>query len=162
MPEEICAASPRADPKAVNLAPDDTTALWLAGMVEEQEEMRSWQSLTGKRLAPQIQDDPQASTRIASDDIQGQGKIWCNRADSCRCSGTVRCREFSPGGDKSVSIRVSLSPELKAIRKMRCLSMPKRCRVRKCRWLRSAEASGSTADNLPGRLRCDAAHHENI
>ncbi len=52
--------------RAVKLAPDNTTALWLAGMVEEQAGNYELAISYWERLAPQIQDDPQASARIAT------------------------------------------------------------------------------------------------
>ncbi len=52
--------------KAVQAAPDDPTALWLAGMVEEQEGNHRKALAYWERLAPMVEDDPESKQRVAS------------------------------------------------------------------------------------------------
>ncbi|MCB1868885.1 MAG: c-type cytochrome biogenesis protein CcmI [Gammaproteobacteria bacterium] len=99
--------------KAVNLAPDDTTALWLAGMVEEQEGNAELAISYWERLAPQIQDDPQASTRIASLISRAREKSGAIVQTAAAAPEPSDAGNSPQVGDKSVSLRVSLSPELK-------------------------------------------------
>ena len=98
--------------KAVNLVPDDTTALWLAGMVEEQAGNNQLAISYWERLAPRLQDDPEASARIAM-------LIARAREKSGASTRTAASAPEAPAGagsagvvDKSVSVRVSLSPAL--------------------------------------------------
>jgi len=97
--------------KAVELVPDDTTALWLAGMVEAQAGNHQLAISHWERLAPLIQDDPQASARIAA-------LISRSREESGAAPRTVAAvpevsaEKASEPAVKAVSVRVSLSPEL--------------------------------------------------
>jgi len=100
--------------KAVKLVPDDSTALWLAGMVEEQAGNYQLAISYWERLTPQIQDDPQASARIAML-ISRAGEKSGATAQTTTAVAQVSAAEGSAAGvGKSVSVRVSLSPELGA------------------------------------------------
>jgi len=100
--------------KAVKLVPDDSTALWLAGMVEEQAGNYQLAISYWERLTPQIQDDPQASARIAML-ISRAGEKSGATAQTTTAVAQVSAAEGSAAGvGKSVSVRVSLSPELSA------------------------------------------------
>lgn len=92
--------------KAVMLVPDDTTALWLAGMAEEQAGNLELAISHWERLVPQIQDDPQASARIAA--LIASAREKSGTAD--QVAGAVPAAPIASG--KGVSVRVSLSPEL--------------------------------------------------
>ncbi|MCB1859983.1 MAG: c-type cytochrome biogenesis protein CcmI [Gammaproteobacteria bacterium] len=97
--------------KAVELVPDDTTALWLAGMVEAQAGDHQLAISYWERLAPQVQDDPQASARIAALISGSREKVerFGQKDAAVPETSTV---ETSAVVGKSVSVRVSLSSGL--------------------------------------------------
>ncbi|WP_051301715.1 c-type cytochrome biogenesis protein CcmI [Sedimenticola selenatireducens] len=97
--------------KAVELVPEDTTALWLAGMVEEQAENYALAISYWERLAPQLQDDPQASMRIATLINQAREKGGMSVPPVTAVAPVPGMEKVAVAG-KSVTVRVSLSPEL--------------------------------------------------
>ena len=97
--------------KAVQLVPQDTTALWLAGMVEEQHENFPLAISYWERLAPLIADDAQASERIALLISRARERV---RLDSpgVTAVATATSVEQSAAPARGVSVRVALAPEL--------------------------------------------------
>jgi cytochrome c-type biogenesis protein CcmH len=94
--------------QAVGLAPDDTTALWLAGMVEAQDGNYSKALVYWERLQPLLQDDPQSSQRIAAMMATAREKGGMSAASAAPVSAGA-AKAVSPA---SVEVRVTMAPEL--------------------------------------------------
>lgn len=97
--------------RAVQLAPDDSTALWLAGMVEEQAGNYAQAILYWERLTPQIADDPQASARIAALIARAKSQGESGQQLTTGVAEATAADKVAEVG-KRVNVRVSLSPEL--------------------------------------------------
>ncbi|MCB1862481.1 MAG: c-type cytochrome biogenesis protein CcmI, partial [Gammaproteobacteria bacterium] len=97
--------------RAVKLAPEDTTALWLAGMAEEQAGNPELAIAHWERLVPQIQDDPQASARIAALITNAREKSGVS-VQTLAAAPEVASSKPSIAAGGGVTGRVSLSPEL--------------------------------------------------
>lgn len=98
--------------KAVGLSPDDSTALWLAGMVEEQTGNYAQAISYWERLAPQIADDPQARERVAALISRAREKSRSSAEPAAMVGAAAAVQEAAAVVGKSVSVRVSLAPEL--------------------------------------------------
>jgi cytochrome c-type biogenesis protein CcmH len=98
--------------KAVKLVPDDTTALWLAGMVEEQEGNHKLAISYWERLTPQIQDDPDASSRIAALISKARERAGLPAQPVTVVADTKSAEKPAGIAGKRVLVKVSLSPEL--------------------------------------------------
>ncbi len=98
--------------RAVKLAPDNTTALWLAGMVEEQADNYELAISYWERLAPQVQDDSQASARIATLISKARERLGATAQPAVVAPQSAGSGEKSAATGKGVSVRVSMSPEL--------------------------------------------------
>lgn len=97
--------------RAVKLAPQDTTALWLAGMAEEQAGNPELAIAHWERLVPQIQDDPQASARIAALITNAREKSGVS-VQTLAAAPEVASSKPTIAAGRGVTVRVSLSPEL--------------------------------------------------
>lgn len=93
--------------KAVVIAPQDTTALWLAGIVERQDGNLKAALTHFRNLQPKLADEPQSAARIA-------GFISELEQQLEESGETVPADTTSAAGVATVAIkvRVSLSPEL--------------------------------------------------
>jgi cytochrome c-type biogenesis protein CcmH len=99
--------------KAVQMVPNDTTALWLAGMVEEQVGDPALALTYWERLAPQVQDDPQSSARVATLIARAKAKLGGGEAAPAVVQPAAQAQQSdADSGGKQVSVRVVLSPEL--------------------------------------------------
>ncbi len=95
--------------KAVALAPNDVTALWLAGMVEAQDENYSKALEYWQLLQPLLKDDPESSQRLAA------------MIAAAREKGGLSAAAVAPATESApetvslaaVKVRVSLAPELR-------------------------------------------------
>lgn len=92
--------------KAVEVAPDDATALWLAGMVEEQDGNHKLALEYWERLQPMVKDDPESRERVASLIAVARERAGLPPPASPREAPAVA----SPG----VRVRVRLAPELQS------------------------------------------------
>ena len=90
--------------KALELDPTNTTALWLAGMVEDQAGNYSRAVELWERLAPMIENDPRSATRIAS-------LIANARVKGALPVPVIQQSESGPSSG-SIQVQVTLSPEL--------------------------------------------------
>ncbi|MCB1759402.1 MAG: c-type cytochrome biogenesis protein CcmI [Gammaproteobacteria bacterium] len=99
--------------KAVQLAPNNATALWLAGMVEEQLGDPALAVSYWERLVPQLQGDPQSSTRVATLIERAKAKLGAGPEPAMRQPAAEQVSAASEAaGGKAVRLRVVLSPEL--------------------------------------------------
>ncbi len=94
--------------KAVELAPDDATALWLAGMVEAQAgdyklAIRHWE-----RLQPMVQEDAESSQRVASLLAEARKKSGLQPAEAAGQRPDTQVA----AGQGGVKVRVVLAPAL--------------------------------------------------
>ncbi len=94
--------------KAVKAAPDDATALWLAGMVEEQDGNHQLALQHWERLMPLLEDDPESRDRVAS--LIAVAREKAGLLPKAETAGQKVPVADSPG----VRIRVTLSPELQS------------------------------------------------
>jgi len=94
--------------KAVKAAPDDATALWLAGMVEEQDGNHKLALQHWERLVPLVEDDPESRDRVAS--LIAVAREKAGLPPEAESSGQTVAVMDSPG----VKVRVILSPELQS------------------------------------------------
>ncbi len=96
--------------KAVKLAPDDTTALWLAGMVENQAGNYELAISYWERLEPKIKDDPESRQRIESLLASAREKAGLETVGASSPEPVVSTDAAENGG---ITVRVELSPEFK-------------------------------------------------
>ncbi len=96
--------------KAVKLAPDDTTALWLAGMVENQTGNYELAISYWERLEPKIKDDPESRQRIESLLASAREKAGLETVGVSSPEPAVSTDAAENGG---ITVRVDLSPEFK-------------------------------------------------
>lgn len=89
--------------KALELAPTNTTALWLAGMVEDQAGNHDAAIKLWERLTPLIQDDPRSRERVAS-------LIANARAKGGLTAPVSQQGEIIASSD-GIQVQVTLSPE---------------------------------------------------
>lgn len=94
--------------KAVALAPDDATALWLAGMVEAQAENYDQALAYWERLQPMLKDDPESSRRLAGMIATAREKGGVSQAAAA--GGETPQPAAAPA---SIRVRVSLAPALR-------------------------------------------------
>ncbi|MCP3868766.1 MAG: c-type cytochrome biogenesis protein CcmI [Gammaproteobacteria bacterium] len=102
--------------KAVVLLPDDTTALWLAGMVEDQAENYELAIGYWEKLEPMIQDDPQSKERVANLLESARRKADLEVGISPQPDTTSQIDAASQGDSATASgivVRVDLAPEFK-------------------------------------------------
>ncbi|HEB96061.1 MAG TPA: c-type cytochrome biogenesis protein CcmI [Sedimenticola thiotaurini] len=95
--------------KAVSVAPDDPTALWLAGMVEEQAGDHELALTYWERLAPMVQDDPESKQRVDSLIAMARKKAGLPPKSTAATPAKVAAAA-GPG----IRVRVALAPELAA------------------------------------------------
>jgi len=96
--------------KAVKLAPDDTTALWLAGMVENQAGNYALAISYWERLEPKIKDDPESRQRIESLLASAREKAGLETVGVSSPEPAASTDAVDNGG---ITVRVDLSPEFK-------------------------------------------------
>lgn len=92
--------------KAVELAPTDTTALWLAGMVEDQAGDYAKAVAYWERLEPLVQDDAESSQRVAVLLKQTREKVGMPAAVPARTA------QPEAAADVEITLNISLAPEL--------------------------------------------------
>lgn len=95
--------------KAVEVAPEDPTALWLAGMVEEQAGDHRLALTYWERLAPMVQDDPESRDRVASLIAVARERAGLPAKDRTTAKASPAAASAS-----AIKVRVVLSPELAA------------------------------------------------
>jgi cytochrome c-type biogenesis protein CcmH len=97
--------------KAVKLAPEDTTALWLAGMVEDQSGNHQLAISYWERLEPKIKDDPESRKRIESLLASAREKAGSEKPTGPGPEpGAVSTAATATMG---ITVRVDLSPEFR-------------------------------------------------
>jgi len=95
--------------KAVKLAPDDPTALWLAGMVEEQAGNFAQAVVYWERLAPLLAGDAESSQRVIELIARARKKAGMEPAAPMVAGQSAPAPAATSA---SVNIRVSISPAL--------------------------------------------------
>ncbi|MEJ1364165.1 MAG: c-type cytochrome biogenesis protein CcmI [Candidatus Sedimenticola sp. (ex Thyasira tokunagai)] len=93
--------------KAVELAPTDTTALWLAGMVEDQAGNHAKAVAYWERLEPMVQEDAESRQRVAmllSKSRQKAGLPTPSAASATTAGAVAAAAE--------ITLNISLAPEL--------------------------------------------------
>ncbi|MES9882565.1 MAG: c-type cytochrome biogenesis protein CcmI [Sedimenticola sp.] len=94
--------------KAVVLAPTDTTALWLAGMVEGQAGNHAKAVTYWERLEPLVQEDDESRQRVAMLLSQSREKAGL----SAPSAATTTVTEAAAAAE--ITLNISLAPELQA------------------------------------------------
>jgi len=97
--------------RAVALAPDDQTALWLAGMVEEQDGNHRQAIDHWERLLPQLQDDPESLARINTLLATARERAGLPAAAE-KGAAKVQPRPSAIAESPGIRVRVALAAEL--------------------------------------------------
>ena len=96
--------------KAVQIAPDSATALWLGGMVEEQQGNYQQAIALWRKLQAMVTDDKESYDRVSQLIAAAESKAGIEPAVSSAGSETV---QLQPAPEQtSIRVRVSLSPGL--------------------------------------------------
>ncbi len=97
--------------KAVGLEPDNTTALWLAGMAEMQAGNAELAIAHWERLEPLIQDDPDARERVSTLLSQARTQAGKRSAATAEAAAVDAPAQTQDVGSGQISVRVTLSSE---------------------------------------------------
>jgi cytochrome c-type biogenesis protein CcmH len=97
--------------KAVKLAPEDTTALWLAGMVEDQSGNHQLAISYWERLEPKIKDDPESRQRIES--LLASAREKAGSGEPAGPGSEPVAVSTAATATTGITVRVDLSPEFR-------------------------------------------------
>jgi cytochrome c-type biogenesis protein CcmH len=99
--------------KAVQIAPDSATALWLGGMVEEQQGNFTQAVMLWRKLQAMVTDDKEAYDRVSQLIAAAERKSGSSSAAAGEVLESSQVQSMD--GQASIRVRISLSPGLQAL-----------------------------------------------